>query len=1063
MGKGLPVLLFVIFLHLPVRSQQQAFLKTLDSLIAADCFREVQSAIAAKVRKGDPGLNLGRLVYPLAKTEFLENNQTDFPLAQQLADELAKREGSDSLGYEASLGLGLAQLDRGQVLQANELIARALALARNLNDAKRQVTAAYYLGETGLKLGDFDQLIEYVDKALRIIRLHPNSQFQIAPRVYNYKASLMHFTARPDSADYYFEKAVQNIDANNDDPEYRYYLPAVIYGNWMLVKQTAGEYQEAMQLILKCISIYNTFLQKTHNHPLTEKVHGNLSIAYRNLGSLYTDLGDREKSIQVGTLGYNHAKKYLLPGTVQYFSALLMMGESHLYGENLQKARHYLTEAENSFRTIPGSNWSYAANLYSVLGDLEKKDGNGTQAIDYYLKTLDAYEKSSPDDFSQNVVYTRLNLAQAYAENNAFGEALGLLENTYAKIGATYGRQSYLAKAALLTQVRVYYLQGDYAKCISLCREMLQAAQGPSDPANDPYLWGEQAEVYLYLAKAQFGLLPHSRENLLEIAATIDAATVLVEKRKSLVTSQSGVASLIEANREVFNFAKKAYLALYRETQDEAHLAKVMALHESSIYNRIRARLNLAGDQFAPPTVREQENRLREQLNAFFDVRENDTQFDAARWDSLSTEWQSYLGRLQREHPAYYDMRYASIVEPLDDLKKSLGPNTTAVRYFSDGEALYAYVYHNGKATLVELGQQAPLCMGAISDYAVPEQELFECLYGLYQVLWKPLENRVPTENVLIFPDGDLFNLNFELLTPKKVASLGELATNSLLARHTFSYNYSLLTLDKKGEMRAFDGDFVAFAPEFDAEMKREYQLAIADSLNLDRAYLTLLPQPFSYELARKYGSVFDGDTFLNQNASKQLFSQKAKEHKIIHIGTHAESNNLSPELSRLVFAKNVSDSSRINDNSLYAFEIYNQNLSSNLAILTACETGKPAFQPGEGMVSLAHAFSYAGSESILTSLWQIDEKSSAEVLSFFYDYLAGGLPKDKALRLAKIDYLKRARGRTLHPQYWAGLVLMGDTSPIDLSKPVSWVWWALGLLALAAGGWLVYRIKKPL
>src|SRR5690606_23607165 len=98
-----------------------------------------------------------------------------------------------------------------------------------------------------------------------------------------------------------------------------------------------------------------------------------------------------------------------------------------------------------------------------------------------------------------------------------------------------------------------------------------------------------------------------------------------------------------------------------------------------------------------------------------------------------------------------------------------------------------------------------------------------------------------------------------------------------------------------------------------------------------------------------------------------------------------------------LVFAKNVGDSTHINDNYLYTYEIYDQNLGSNLALLTACETGKPAYRPGEGMISLAHAFHYAGSESILTSLWQIDERSSTEIITSFYGYLLRGMPKDEA------------------------------------------------------------------
>jgi len=210
------------------------------------------------------------------------------------------------------------------------------------------------------------------------------------------------------------------------------------------------------------------------------------------------------------------------------------------------------------------------------------------------------------------------------------------------------------------------------------------------------------------------------------------------------------------------------------------------------------------------------------------------------------------------------------------------------------------------------------------------------------------------------------------------------------------------------------------------------------------------LPQPFSEELVKQYSKIFNGRYFVNENASKDLFINQAKEHKIIHIGTHAESNNLSPELSRLIFAKKVEDKENYDENSLYSYEIYNIDLSSNLAILTACETGKPTYQAGEGMISLAHAFNYAGSESILTSLWEIDEESSAKIVKLFYDNLSKGMPKDEALRQAKLSYIETAEGRTAAPQYWAGLVLIGDTAPIDLKARVAWWWYlAAGIVAL--------------
>nr|WP_238567225.1 CHAT domain-containing protein [Jejuia pallidilutea] len=146
-------------------------------------------------------------------------------------------------------------------------------------------------------------------------------------------------------------------------------------------------------------------------------------------------------------------------------------------------------------------------------------------------------------------------------------------------------------------------------------------------------------------------------------------------------------------------------------------------------------------------------------------------------------------------------------------------------------------------------------------------------------------------------------------------------------------------------------------------------------------------------------------------------------------------------------------------DNSLYTYEIYNESLNSNLAILTACETGKPTYQSGEGMISLAHAFNYAGSESILTSLWEIDEKSSSEIIKFFYQNIKKGLPKDKALQQAKLSYINKANGRTLHPQYWAGLVLIGDTTPIHLKSSMDMAWYfIIGMLIIIAAYFILKK-----
>ena len=99
----------------------------------------------------------------------------------------------------------------------------------------------------------------------------------------------------------------------------------------------------------------------------------------------------------------------------------------------------------------------------------------------------------------------------------------------------------------------------------------------------------------------------------------------------------------------------------------------------------------------------------------------------------------------------------------------------------------------------------------------------------------------------------------------------------------------------------------------------------------------------------------------------------------------------------------------------------------------------------------MAHAFNYAGSESILTALWKIDEKSSAEITELFYQEILAGTEKDLALQKAKLAYLEKATGRTLAPEYWAGLVIMGDSAAIELAENRPNWYWLLGFFLIAA------------
>lgn len=102
------------------------------------------------------------------------------------------------------------------------------------------------------------------------------------------------------------------------------------------------------------------------------------------------------------------------------------------------------------------------------------------------------------------------------------------------------------------------------------------------------------------------------------------------------------------------------------------------------------------------------------------------------------------------------------------------------------------------------------------------------------------------------------------------------------------------------------------------------------------------------------------------------------------------------------------------------------------MVVLSACNTGIGYNAVGEGLFSLARGFRLAGIPSTVTNLWQADNKATYELTESFYKYLGLGLPKDEALRKAKLDFLKQDQSHLL-PFYWAPAIVLGDSSPINI------------------------------
>src|SRR3990172_8266822 len=195
-----------------------------------------------------------------------------------------------------------------------------------------------------------------------------------------------------------------------------------------------------------------------------------------------------------------------------------------------------------------------------------------------------------------------------------------------------------------------------------------------------------------------------------------------------------------------------------------------------------------------------------------------------------------------------------------------------------------------------------------------------------------------------------------------------------------------------------------------------------------------------------------ESTVYLRKEATEEKSKSLSPNHDILHFAAHAELNENDPLASAVLLAKNDKEDGR-----LEVREIFGMDLKANLVVLSGCETGLGKLSTGDELVGLTRAFIYAGTPSVVASLWKVDDSSTAHLMSSFYRNLKT-MTKVEALRQAQLQLI-RGQGRsdllarrgvggigklgevpdskplsphsisvsTSHPYFWAPFILVGD------------------------------------
>ena len=309
---------------------------------------------------------------------------------------------------------------------------------------------------------------------------------------------------------------------------------------------------------------------------------------------------------------------------------------------------------------------------------------------------------------------------------------------------------------------------------------------------------------------------------------------------------------------------------------------------------------------------------------------------------------------------------------------------------------------------------------------------------------------------MIIVPDDVLGYLSFETLVNSNdtVAKSKFRDFDYLIQSHSVSYSYSgTLLFQHLLKKKHHKTNYLAMAPNYD-----NIENSSGDSFtSLRDIEKYLIPLQYTMEEVKNIGDVFKGKSLLEKEATEANFKKYASDYRILHFAMHALINDEDPLASKLIFTLN---NDTLEDGFLNTYEIYDLNLNADLAVLSACKTGVGKLSKGEGIMSLARGFLYAGVPGIVMTLWEVEDVSSVNIMDEFYRNLKEGFSKDIALRNSKLTYLNNADQLQSHPYFWAAFVQIGDNSPVTSSNLPKYLIYGV-VVFLLLGTFFVYRIIR--
>jgi len=381
-----------------------------------------------------------------------------------------------------------------------------------------------------------------------------------------------------------------------------------------------------------------------------------------------------------------------------------------------------------------------------------------------------------------------------------------------------------------------------------------------------------------------------------------------------------------------------------------------------------------------------------------------------------------------------------TVAESLENLQKSiLDSHSALLEYFLGSSASYLISVTGTTVRIYQLPAQRDLADALMGFLNYCESPRMDRIFGdraasrLYSKLLAPAIAELPelVDRLVIIPDGILYKLPFEALRADNSDSNN---SEYLVEKYAISYAPSAgalkILLDQK-RPASYRRELLAFGepnlPKILSSKSGAATPADIFRMSLSSDGYRIPAIPYSRREVKDIGKLFvsgRADLFLGNSARKTLLKNvKPGDYRIVHIACHAVSDDIDPYRSAVFFSSSDSGS---DDGLLRLEEMYDLRLGCDLVVLSACQTGTGPIITNEGALGLPRVFFYSGARSVVSSIWNIEDKSASKFMLGFYKRLLDGQTSAQALRSTKMEFIRSGYS---HPFYWSPFILTGDPS----------------------------------